>query len=359
MHVVESLDFGGIETRMKILAEHTQTSPFSHHFVAISRGGRASLFIRRCGSNVRICHVSSRIPSLAATLAIVREIRNCRAEIVHCHGAEANFHGIIAATVAGVRIRIAEEVGIASHSMVLRGAFKTIYLLASRLTVVSAATKKNIVRLREAEDAKIVVLDSPARLNRDKIRPLQNKGQPTILFVGRLESVKNPLAAILALAELAKNGFTAKLKIMGDGSMRPEVEEAIEALDLGSQVEVLGFVDRPFEGLTGDEIFLQPSHSEGFSMALVEAMSAGALPIVSDVGGNSEIVKDGQSGWLLTSLDPESIASKIVQVWSLPVTNLERIRRAGQDAVLGRFGPEQYVAHLEELYSNLLKANAG
>jgi glycosyltransferase involved in cell wall biosynthesis len=117
-------------------------------------------------------------------------------------------------------------------------------------------------------------------------------GVPVIVFAGRICEQKRPsvLADILCALTAHKASFQAL--IIGDGELLPMLSKRVKEHGLGSHVKFLGMVDhdRWLDVLTVADIFLLPSQYEGISVALLEAMAMGLVPVVSNVGGHAEVI---------------------------------------------------------------------
>jgi glycosyltransferase involved in cell wall biosynthesis len=107
------------------------------------------------------------------------------------------------------------------------------------------------------------------------------------VWAGALEEHKDPLTPVRAVAELAHGGGEVTLLVAGDGSMRPQVERAAQGSD---EVRVLGFRHDLRRLFAASDVFVLSSNREGLSFALLEAMSFGLVPIVSDEPSNVEAV---------------------------------------------------------------------
>ena len=352
LHVLTALDFGGVESQMRLVAAHAAQSGWDHAFCAIGPGGAVLEELRAMGARAVALQQPVGIPSTRAILALWREMRRMRPAVVHLHGAEANFHGLIAARLAGVPVVIAEEIGIPRHSPRARRIFAWVYRRCDRVVAVSQAVKECILSLGEAPEAAVEVIRNP--FAPQVFQPFPPRGEVLEMgFVGRLEPVKNPLAAVEAVALLRDRGIAARLRILGEGSQRPLLERRIADLGLEGQVRLEGFHPRPFDRLRGCHLYLQPSLSEGFGLAICEAMSAGLPVIASAVGGAPEIIEDGRTGWLLDRPEAGALAARIAEVQALPDAALAAIAAAGSAHVRAAFGPEIHAARCGALYAAL------
>ena len=310
LHIVHQLDFGGVESHMRIIAENEDLTPFEHCFCAISHGGAISGELAAAKKSVTILGVKSQTPSIIAIWKLISFIRSKRPDIIHTRGAESNFHGLIAGHICRVPVCIAEEIGFPSHSRKARIIFQQVYRLADCVIAISEAVKCKLIELGEVSSDRVVVLLNPTQMQAERnCHPSSDRFE--IGFVGRLEKIKNPVALIQAAALLRNQEIPVYVRIVGKGSQRKFLEEEIIRLKLTDFVELTGFDPNPFERLKNVAVYVQPSISEGFGLALVEAMSVGIPVLATSVGGTPEIITDGENGWLLTDTDPEAIASGI------------------------------------------------
>jgi glycosyltransferase involved in cell wall biosynthesis len=115
---------------------------------------------------------------------------------------------------------------------------------------------------------------------------------PVIVFAGRFCEQKRPMFLAAILNELKVRGAVFQAVIIGDGELKKSFDEAINGSQLVSQVYMIGSVSHEhwLKTLLISDIFLMPSAYEGISIALLEAISAGVVPVVARVGGQDEIV---------------------------------------------------------------------
>jgi glycosyltransferase involved in cell wall biosynthesis/GT2 family glycosyltransferase len=184
------------------------------------------------------------------------------------------------------------------------------------LNVVTTAHLAKWMEGRGADPARIRVLYTgarPPRLERTRdnqkmIRDRFGIGDdlPVIVFAGRICEQKRPalLAEVLKAARDANLRFHAL--IIGDGPLRPLFESLLDKYDLRRMVQTVGHLphEQWLETLAGADILLMPSEYEGISIALLEAMAAGVVPVVARVGGQNEII-DENVGYLIPHGDGE------------------------------------------------------
>ncbi len=163
--------------------------------------------------------------------------------------------------------------------------------------------------------------------------------------LGRLHSQKGYDVLIDALARLKRRGFIApvpfKIAIAGDGRDREKILSALRQADIGEQVDLVGFADRPLDFLAGLHLYLQPSRIEGFGIAMHEAAQAGLPIIATSVGQMGSTIEPGHSGWLVPPGDADALADALAEALSNP----QRLAAMGQVArarVLPRYSADVF-----------------
>jgi glycosyltransferase involved in cell wall biosynthesis len=341
---------------MELISEQLSRATMNHIFVAIGSGSETAANLARNGAEVLCLDQSVAIPSFGAIVKLHAVLKKYGPFVVHTHGAEANFHGLIAGWLANVPVRIGEEIGMPGHSAKAKLIFRTVYMLAHRVIGVSAVVSSWLESSKEVPLSKLVCLNSPTRLPRDRtdLEP-ELKEKFRVTFVGRLEPVKNPLVLIPVAKSLLGRGVPLELWIIGEGSQRAELEREIDKHSLSTSVKLWGFQSDPAEFVRGSSVYVQSSFSEGFSLSLVEAMGCGVPVMAPPIGSAPELVVTGVSGWLLENNSSEDFINGLYQAWEAGAERLFEMGREARRAVEGRFEPARYVSDLEQLY---LKAAA-
>lgn len=129
---------------------------------------------------------------------------------------------------------------------------------------------------------------------------------PLIVFAGRICEQKRPALLAEILRATRDQGVEFRALVIGDGELRTSFEALLSQYQLGTYVQMLGTVahQRWLEVLSVADIFLMPSQYEGISIALLESMAAGVVPVVSMVGGQDEVVSS-DAGFLIPQGDHE------------------------------------------------------
>jgi glycosyltransferase involved in cell wall biosynthesis len=142
---------------------------------------------------------------------------------------------------------------------------------------------------------------------------------PRAAFVGRLAPEKGLDTLIKAWPLVRAKYLGAQLIVIGEGPLRPVLEEGVKALGMeigpGLAVELRGTAVDPSEALREADLFILPSREEGMSIALLEAMALGVPVVASSIPGNRRLVGDFKHGRLARPDDPEDLARVVVDQW--------------------------------------------
>lgn len=168
----------------------------------------------------------------------------------------------------------------------------------------------------------------------------------TVTYVGRLESVKGVDDFLAAIQPLMAQYPYLKVQVAGwykDG--HPLVVQYPGVSFLGLRKDVP-------EILKASEIFVLPSHSEGLSNALMEAMASGCACIASDVGGNAYLIQNGVSGFLFPAGDREALRAHIERLLKDP-SKVRAMSQAACERIRSVFGWDVVGKQYTELFADL------
>ncbi len=182
------------------------------------------------------------------------------------------------------------------------------------------------------------------------------QGPLRLLLCGRLAAGKGLETLVPALARLAGPGSAWTLAVAGDGPRMGWLRAALEAAGLAERTRFLGFVPR--EAMPGvyrrADVLVHPSHFEGQSNTVLEAMASGLAVVASDIPGCAELVRPGESG---ARVPPGAAGALAGALGAL-------LARPGQAAAMGRRGRELAEAHgswarTARRYATLLASASG
>lgn len=363
LHVIQNLHYGGMERILHALARRLPDHGCEVHIAALEYLGR---FSEGLEGKATLHQVGWMTPlSLLHPAPLVNVIRRVRPDVVHSHSG-VWLKAARAAHVARVPVVMHTEHG-RTDPVPLRDRISD--YVACQWTDMVIAVAEPLARILRAQvlPSRMPLRVIPNGVSQSTGRSASTRaatraglglspGRLVIGSVGRLEPVKNYALALHALATLPPGpapGEEPVLVIAGDGSERPALEALAIALGISDRVMLLGWRDDANDLLAAYDIFFLSSLSEGTSVSLLEAMAAGTCPVVTDVGGNREVL-----GPLLESLLVESgNAAGLAHGWARLLadpTLREGLGSLAHDRAVAAYSIDAMVERLVATYRELL-----
>jgi glycosyltransferase involved in cell wall biosynthesis len=192
-------------------------------------------------------------------------------------------------------------------------------------------------------------------LGKARLRERLNLGAGVVaVYAGRLSWEKDPLALVEAWRTIAAERPDASLVMLGDGPLRGDVERAVEKYALGASVQCLGMREDVAEWLKAGDVFVLSSKLEGFSNALLEAMSSGLAVVSTRVSGTVDVFAHADVGELVDAGDTAELARATLRLIDDHPRREECGRRA-RELVLERYSQHKLIDRVEDFYTALLK----
>lgn len=180
-----------------------------------------------------------------------------------------------------------------------------------KITVTGTKTRKYLMNYGYNPD-KIVVL--PNVIDMSKFENYDKKREFDLLSFSRMDKNKNISLLLNAIAKV-KDKVKIKTLIAGDGPEYKKLTNEAKSLDLNDEVIFSGWIDesRKNEIFNNSKIFVLCSLGEGFPLSMIEAMSCGCVPIVTDVGDVSDVIENGRNGFLIKNYQNEKELAEIIE----------------------------------------------
>ena len=176
------------------------------------------------------------------------------------------------------------------------------------------------------------------------------KDGPVIGTMGRLSSVKGQRFLVEAMKHIASRNERAQCMIVGAGPEEGVLKEFARSLGLEGRVKFTGSVHKevaPY--LACMDVFVLPSIKEGLGLALLEAMASGRPCVASDVGGITDIIKDGASGMIVPVANGVAIADAVLKLLGDGSLS-SRLAQEGRRSVKEKFSLDDMAAKIVGLY---------
>jgi L-malate glycosyltransferase len=251
----------------------------------------------------------------------VRQVRRCskylrenNIDIIHTHDFYTNVFGMAAATLAGVPVRIAskrETGGMRSRAQefVEKFAFGRAHAIVAN----SESTRDYLDRYVSSE--KIRVIYNGVDLARFNGSGNSTNGHKSIAMVANLRhSVKNIPMLLRAAKRIVADIPNAKFVIAGEGELESQLKHTANVIGVAGNVQFVGRCSDVPSLLATSSACVLTSSAEGFSNSILEYMAAGKPVVATNVGGASEAIVDGETGYLVASDDDEAMAKKLIEI---------------------------------------------
>lgn len=346
------LDFGGIETKMIKLSKFKDRDN-EWIFCSLGKGGVSEEQIKKNGKKVICLKKSHKIPSVSTIFSLYFVLKNNRIDVIHTSGAEANFHGVLAAKMAKVPKIIVEEIGVPTHGKFARVVFNIIYKLSDYVIGESNMVVRNLKSKYSIKTDKLRVIHNfinHSLINSNFI--LKKRDIFTIVSVSRLELVKNIESVLRVIRKIINTGTEVRYIIVGDGAIKDDLKSLVMSLKIEKYVFFEGFKKDPLPLLLSSDLYVLTSLSEGFSNSLLEAMYAGVPSLSTKVGSAEEVIEDGVNGWLVDVNSDDALYDKLLNIISITRDERLKVGKIGKETVIKNYSSQKHIDLLMEIYHN-------
>ncbi|MFW6145856.1 MAG: glycosyltransferase [Planctomycetota bacterium] len=326
LHVLHSLGSGGAERIVCDLARRRSADLISGA-VCLDALGPLAATARAAGMRLFCTHRRSGV-DLRQVRRIAEVIRRFGPDVIHAHQYTPYLYAALAATAVGAGRIVFTEHGRHWPDRVSPSRKAVNQVLRLRRDQITAVCRFAAEALRHTEqiagrNVRIIpngvecgLYDRPRRRAwlAEQIR-VGALGE-VCLQVGRFHPVKDHATSLRAFARLRADHPDARLVLVGDGPLRPAIEDLIRTLDLADAVHLLGERSDVPDLLAAADVFVLSSLSEAASLSILEAMSARLPVAATDVGGNRELVRHGRTGLLSPRANPCALAGHLDRLLS-------------------------------------------
>lgn len=220
------------------------------------------------------------------------------------------------------------------------------FRMCDEVVAVSEDLKNEAIRFSPRVARKIRVIPNAVDLTAIRAQPACDRARKYVVFVGRLEPVKNVKTIIVAFARVCAEKDDIDLLLVGTGSQEEEIAQQVAECGLSQRVHLLGAQEREevFALMKGAELIVLASLAEAHPIVVIEALAAGKIVLGSNVKGIRDVIVDGVNGSLFDPLEEHQLARLILKY----VGNTRA--RAGLEANIARLDltPYDIRARLEQ-----------
>jgi glycosyltransferase involved in cell wall biosynthesis len=366
LYVIDKLHRAGTQVHLARLLQGLDRRAVDPHVCCLVSGGPLADTLREAGIPVETLGLRN-IYGPRAWRGLGRLSSLCRErgiDILHAYLISSHVYGTVAAQMARVPVVITSrrDTGFSRNWRLRVFEEWLINPMVDRVTAAGPAVAAAARRERGLHNGKVVVIPNGLDLaewdercySREAVRRewKLGEGDTAIGVIGHLSAVKGHADLIEAAAALARDRGGVRLFVVGDGPLRASLESQVAALGLTGRVVFTGVRADVARLLAMLDVVVVPSHTEGMSNALLEAMAMARPVIATAVDGNLDVVRDGVTGLLVPPRDPAALAAALLRLVDAP----ERAREMGRAArtrIEEAFTVQAMITRHEELYRGL------
>jgi glycosyltransferase involved in cell wall biosynthesis len=368
--VTSRLDIGGAERHLGRVLPALKRRGVDITLYTMQRGGLLEAELQSQGVRVEGPRQVKLLHWPRATLALARFLRRERPSVVHFFLPRPYLYGSIAAELAGQRCRLMSRRSLTVYREkypLLRGVERLLHRRTHGLIGNSRAVFDQLAS--EVPDPRKLALihngiemPTPATAaERHRVRQLLGVADAALVIVviANLVPYKGHRDFLDALA-LVKDQMPKPwlvLAIGRDDGIGVELHRRAQSLNIADNIRWLGEQPAADRLLCAGDIFVLPSHQEGFSNALLEAMAANLAVIATAVGGNLDAIVDSESGLLVRPRDPSALAAALARLASDPELR-RRFAEAARRRLEQQFTLQRCVDRYEKLYRAMIEPNS-
>lgn len=170
-----------------------------------------------------------------------------------------------------------------------------------------------------------------------------------LVMIARFSPQKDQETLIKAVTKLPKDSY--KLTFVGDGETLQTNKELVSKYGLNHNIKFVGFKDDISDELINNDVYILSTHYEGLPISIIEAMSYGLPIIASDIGGNNELIKNKENGFLVHNV--EELAKSLLFF----INNPNEIKKMGKESFSlykSEFELESRLEEINKVYNTLL-----
>jgi glycosyltransferase involved in cell wall biosynthesis len=360
MFLSTSMGMGGADKQLLSAAQLMLAKGHQVLIVSLTKLGPMGLEARSSGIRTESLDMRRGIPDPRGLLRLIRLARAWKPEVLHSHMVHANLMARVLRLFVPIPVMVSTIHNIYEGGPLWMAAYRMSNSLVDHMTIISEAAANRFVTERIVPRELLSCVPNGVDTERFRSVPAGARGairqslglenEFIWLAVGRFEIAKDYPNMLRAFALVRQRQPDAVLLLVGHGSLQNEVESLGRSLNLGEQIRFLGVRGDVPEVMSAADGYVMSSAWEGMPIALLEAAAAG-LPIVATlVGGNHEVIREGESGILVPPRDHEALGRAMLRLMELSDVERRSMGERGREHVRTHYGLGRVVERWEDVY---------
>jgi L-malate glycosyltransferase len=363
-YFIDHLHTGGAQKHLVELLRGIDRRRFSVSVWTEKTGGELTKEVEHIGVRVRSLDVKRSLTEgrfLIRLIQVAHALRREGVDIAHGYLYAGNIIGSLAGLLGGVPVRLVSKRSLDRYPARAKLlACRLANRFADRVTVNARAVGTFVAQEEGCDPRKMVLIPNGVDFCRfqrghDDARTALGVAphERVVGTVGRLTWKKAPECLLAAANIILRQEPHARLLIVGDGPLRAQAEERAEELGIRTRCMFTGSVSDASPFIRACDVFVLSSVIEGMANALLEALACGKPAVVTDAGGNGEVVQHGETGFVVPCHDPSQLAEATLHLLRHPDLAAQMGEAARKD-MEERFSLTRMVQSVEALYDALL-----
>lgn len=362
-YVVTDLAYSGAEVQVRNLAIEFKRRSWDVEIVSMLKPIAFVAELSTAKIPVKTLNMRRGVPDPRAIYRLHRILSSSNPDVVHSHMIHANLLARVARLFGGMPVLISTAHSTIEGNRLMELAYRLTDPLADITTNVSLAAVERYVRAGVVPKEKIMFMPNGIDTSLFRYDPMLGLkireslalgGDFVWLAVGRFEEAKDYPTLLRAFRLVLERNEKTVLLLAGQGTLFEEMKKLAGDLSLDSYVRFLGLRQDIPELMNAADAYVMSSAWEGLPMVLLEAAASGLPSVVTDVGGNREVVLHEKSGYVVPPQDIGALADAMCRLMSLPQSIRLGMGRAARLHAERNYSVERIVDKWEALYLQLL-----
>lgn len=364
-YVIDKMQRAGAQVHLSRLVSGLDRQAFDPEIVCLLEGGPLADEVREAGVPVHVLGLGKLYApqALVAARRLARHLRARPADVLHTYLVSANVYAGLVGRLAGVPLVTSRrDAGFSRNGRMRFIEERFVNPGVRKVVAVSAGIAAETRLERGLHPEQVVAIENGVDLAEWDMERVGRGARTELGFepghlvvgtVGHLSPQKGHADFLEAARRIADQRPEARFVLVGDGPLRPALQTLAAGLGLADRVTFTGTRADVARLLAAFDVAVLPSHTEGMSNALLEAMAMRRPVVATGVGGTPDVVQDGATGKLVPARSPAALADAVLGLAGDPDA-ARRMGAAGHAWVAEHLSLERMVRRYEDLYRSVV-----